>query len=190
MSIDEALPLILKRANRPLGGSDQTDPVGVWDSTKWLDIFECMLRIDDYAHTENLSGTSSYLDQWAKSDPAGLNEALLKESKKLLLAVVLVITPRALGHLSSQISLTHWMEAARAVNRVSKEQFRALHDVSGLEAYLAGRTRQTPTVDLPWVLPLPAPSMLRVVQSMKFRLGLVSDKGYREAMRRYIRFYC
>ncbi len=149
-----------------------------------------MLRIDDAAFTESLSGTSSFLDDWARQSPTSLVETLRRENKRMLLAVLLLVSPRALGFLSSHLPLTYWMEAARAVNRISPEQFKALRHTGELEEYLAGRSRQAPRLNLPSVFPLPAPSMLRVVQSMKFRMGLTGDEGYREAMRRYIRFYC
>jgi hypothetical protein len=191
VSIDEALPIILKRANYPLWAPhDPEDHVGLWTSTKWLDIFECMLRIDDAAATESLSGTNAYLDEWARSSPEALVESLRRENKRMLLAVLLVVTPRALGFLSSHLPLTYWMEAARAVNRISRDQFRGLRDTTDLQSYLSGSSGTPPKLNLPAVFPLPAPSMLRVVQSMKFRFGLVGDEGYREAMRRYIRFYC
>ena len=191
VSIDEALPIILRRANHPLEASrKQQASVGLWDSTKWLDIFECMLRIDDAAFTESLSGTSSFLDDWARQSPATLVDILRRENKRMLLAVLLLVSPRAPGFLSSHLPLTYWMEAARAVNRISPEQFKALRHNRELEEYLAGRSRNAPRLNLPSVFPLPAPSMLRVVQSMKFRMGLSGDEGYREAMRRYIRFYC
>ena len=191
MSIDEALPIILKRANYPLWAPhDPQDHVGLWTSTKWLDIFECMLRLDDAACAESLSGTNLYLDEWARRNPESLVETLRRENKRMLLAVLLVVTPRALGFLSSHLPLTYWMEAARAVNRISREQFRALRDTSELQSYLSGGSKHPPRLSLPSVFSLPAPSMLRVVQSMKFRFGLVGDEGYREAMRRYIRFYC
>jgi len=191
VSIEEALPIILRRANHPLWAPvDPEGRIGLWDSTRWLDIFECMLRIDDAAQAESLSATSAYFDEWAKNDPRALVEALRRENKRMILAVLLVVSPRALGSLSSHLSLTYWMEVARAVNRVSREQFQSLRDTSELEAYLAGRSSRQPRLNLPSVFPLPAPSMLRVVQSMKFRFGLVADDGYRKAMRRYIRFYC
>lgn len=191
VSIEEALPIILRRANFPVWAPRNSEEnVGLWTSTKWLDIFECMVRIDDAAAAESLSDTNPLLDSWALQNPRTLVEALRRENGRMLLAVLLVVSPRALGNLSSHLPLTYWMEAARAVNRVSVEQFRALTDTSALGEYLAGRSRHAPRVDLPTVFPLPAPSMLRVVQSMKFRFGLTGDEGYREAMRRYIRFYC
>lgn len=149
-----------------------------------------MLRIDDAALAESLSGTSTFLDEWARKSPATLVDTLRRENKRMLLAVLLLITPRALGVLSSHLPLTYWMEAARAVNRISHDQFRALRENRELEQYLSGHSGRAPRMNLPSVFPLPAPSMLRVVQSMKFRMGLTGEKGYAEAMRRYIRFYC
>lgn len=191
MMIDEALPIILRQANTGMSGAFSLEgDVGFWLRMKALDIFECMIRVDDVAQARSLVGVNSQLDSWALSDPASLAEKLLAEPRTLTLGVLLTVSTAALGQLASHLPLTRWMEVARAVNRVSFGQASALRESRALERYLCGSGGPSPRLDLPWVLPLPAPSALRVVQNFRFRRGLIEDAGYQEAMRRYIRFFC
>lgn len=191
MMIDEALPIILRQANTSVPAALSLEgEVGFWLRMRALDVFECMIRIDDVASSQSLTGLSAEIDGWARSDPVSLAGRLMRERRAITLAVLLTISPVALGRLSEHLPLIHWMEAARAVNRVSPDQASALRQNTQLESYLVGKTPQRPRLNLPWVLPLPAPSALRVVQNFRFRRGLMEDTGYREAMRRYIRFFC
>lgn len=191
MLIDDALPIILRQANSGMPAALSLEgEVGFWLRMKALDIFECMIRIDDVARAQSLTGLSPQLDGWALSDPVSLAGRLMREKRAITLAVLLTISPHALGRLSEHLPLTHWMEAARAVNRVSPDQASALRRNPQVEQYLCGKMSTPPRLNLPWVLPLPAPSALRVVQNFRFRRGLMEDSGYREAMRRYIRFFC
>lgn len=189
--IGDALPILLRQANAELSGAFSIKgDFSLRERLRALDIFECMIRIDNVASTEHLSGINSHLDHWALSDPQSLARRLSELPKTLTLAVALTISAGGLGALSNHISLYHWIELARAANGVSSTQAEALRRNHKLEPYLSGGTPDQPQIDLPRVLSFPLPSALRVVQNFRFRKGLMEDSGYREAMRRYVRFFC
>lgn len=191
MPIDEALPIILAEMNAVRSRTTVDLPrVGLRRRLTAMDIFEIMVRIDDLAIVHSLSGSSSELDRWALNDCAGLVRRLNGEPGSFLLAVLLTISPHGLAQMASQLSLFRWMEVARALNGVTENQFRALHNLQDFEDYLTGATARRPKVDLPYVFPLPAPSVLRIVQGFKFRFEIFKDQGYQQAMKRYIRFFC
>lgn len=191
MPIEESLSIILAemlairtRAPAPEGSVSLTDRMTT------LDIFEMMIRIDDLAVQSSLSGTSPALEHWAQVDCPSLLRRLEKEPRGLLLAVLLKLTPRGLASIARHLSFFRWMEIARAANNLSSDQLEAIRASYELDSYLTGTTHNRPRLDLPFMFPLPMPSVLRVVQSARFRLNLLKQEGYDEALRRYMRFFC
>ena len=148
----------------------------MWLRVKALDIFECMIRIDEVSHSHYLSALNRSLDQWALTDPRSLCSRLLGESGQLTLATLLTVSAPALGRLSPQLPLKTWLEAARAANKITPDHAAGLKKCRTLEPYLLGESRRVPRLSLPWVLPLPAPSMLRAVQNFRFRQSLLAKK--------------
>jgi hypothetical protein len=149
-----------------------------------------MIRIDDLAVTSSLSGTSPALDHWAEVDCASLLRRLEEEPRSYLLAVLLILSPRGLARVAQHLSFFRWMEVARAANNLSPDQLAAIRGSRELEGYLTGSGYNRPRLDLPVVFPVPLPSVLRVVQSARFRFNLLKQEGYDEALRRYVRFFC
>ncbi len=191
MPIDEALPIILAEMNAVRNRTTVDLPrVGWRRRLTAMDIFEIMVRIDDVAIVNSLSGSSFELDRWALNDCAGLVRRLSTEPGSFLLAVLLTISPQGLAQMASQLSLFRWMEVARALNGITPDQLKALNYLKELEDYLMGATSRRPKVDLPFVFPLPAPSVLRIVQGFRFRFEILKEQGYQQAMKRYIRFFC
>lgn len=162
--------------------------VGLQDRLQALDIFEMMIRVDDLSQQTGLSGSCLELERWAELDVASLGRRLSKESGGIVLATLLLLSPRALGAVAPEISFLRWMEVARALNHITQEQLRMLHGDCGLQGYLMG-TAGRPELNFPWVFPLPLPSVLRVVQSTRFRLGLMKPEGQAEAKQRHARFF-
>lgn len=154
-----------------------------------LDIFEMMIRIDDLAVASSLSGRNPTLQRWAENDAASLVHRLAGEPKSYLLAVLLTVAPTGVGQLACHLSFFTWMELARAANNLSQDQLQALARCAEFEPYLLGEGSTRPRIDMPMVFLFPLPSMLRVVQSARFRLGLLKPQGYDEALRRYVRFF-
>jgi hypothetical protein len=191
MPIEESLSIILAEM---LAIRTRTAPpdasVSLTDRMTTLDIFEMMIRVDDLAMQAGLSGTSPTLEQWAHADCPSLLHRLEQEPRGYLLAVLLLLSPRGLACVARHLSFFRWMEVARAANNLSLDQLRAIGQCSELEHYLTGVSRQRPRLDLPMLFPLPLPSVLRVVQSARFRLNLLKQEGHEEALRRYVRFFC
>lgn len=155
-----------------------------------LDIFEMMIRIDDLAVASSLSGINPMFERWALADPSSLVHRLEQEPKGYLLAVLLTVAPKGLAQMARHLSFFTWMEVARAANNLSQDQLEQLRDCRELEEYLAGSGQKRPDLSLPLIFPLPMPSVLRVVQSARFRLKLLGQEGYEEALQRYVRFFC
>lgn len=191
MPIEESLSIILAEM---LAFRTRTAPpeasVSISDRMVTLDIFEMMIRIDDLSMENGLSGASPTFDQWALTDCPSLLARLEREPRGYLLAVLLLLSPRGLAGVARHLSFFRWMEAARAANNLSPDQLKTLARCGELEAYLTGASRQRPRLDLPMLFPIPVPSVLRVVQSARFRLGLLKQEGHDEALRRYVRFFC
>lgn len=191
MPIEESLSIILAEM---LAIRTRTSPpeaaVSLTDRMTTLDIFEMMIRIDDLAVQSSLSGTRPALEHWAQVDCPSLLKRLETEPRGFLLAVLLTLTPRGLACVARHLSFFRWMEIARAANNLSPDQLNAIASSPHLESYLTGHTHTRPRLDLPLILPIPMPSVLRVVQSARFRLNLLKQEGYDEALRRYVRFFC
>jgi hypothetical protein len=187
MRIDEAIPTILRRKHGMLTGPTAViSPAEAWREAQLLDTFECMILVED----ASTSLSSPRLDHWAVTDPVSLVARLAREPRKFTLATLLHLSPHGLGCLSWVLPHLQWLEAARAANNISADQLSKLGATNTLEAYLHGDIREAPRLDLPMVFPLPAPSVLRVIQNLRFRFRLQKEQGYQEAMQRYIRFYC
>ncbi len=165
-----------------------TIKVGLQDRLQALDIFEMMIRVDDLSQQTGLSGSCPELERWAELDVGSLGRRLSKERGGIVLATLLLLSPQALGAVAPEISFLRWMEVARALNHITQEQLRMLRGDCGLQGYLMG-TARIPELNFPWVFPLPLPSVLRVVQSTRFRLGLMKPEGQAEARRRHARFF-
>lgn len=191
MPIEESLSIILAEM---LAIRTRTPPpdasISLTDRMTTLDIFEMMIRIDDLAVTSSLSGTSPALDHWAEVDCASMLRRLDEEPRSYLLAVLLILSPRGLARVAQHLSFFRWMEVARAANNLSPDQLAAIRGSRELERYLTGSGYNRPRLDLPVVFPVPLPSVLRVVQSARFRFNLLKQEGYDEALRRYVRFFC
>jgi hypothetical protein len=191
MPIEESLSIILAEM---LAIRTRTPPpsasVSLTDRMTTLDIFEMMIRIDDLAVASSLSGTSPTLEHWVEVDCPSLLRRLENEPRGYMLAVVLVLSPRGLARVARHLSFFRWMEIARAANNLSPDQLKAIRGNHALEAYLTGASSVRPALDLPMLFPLPMPSVLRVVQSARFRFNLLQAEGHEEALRRYVRFFC
>lgn len=189
LPLAEAISILLEdiiavrhRRSRPVA------KVAISDRLQALDLFEMMIRVDDVASQAGLSGSCPELERWAELDPDSLGARLATEPGGLVLAVLLLLSARALGRVAPQISFLRWMELTRALNHITQPQLAALRSSEGLERYLLG-TAARPDLNFPWVFPLPLPSVLRVIQSTRFRLGLLRPEGQAEAWRRYARFF-
>ncbi len=191
-TLEEALPIILGEMVALKGGLPAPrGEISLEQRLSALDRFEMMIRIDDVAVQAGLSEICPQLDRWATVDPPSLVRRLRQEPGHFSLAALLTLSPQGLARMASELSLLRWMEVVRALNRVSPEQLTLLRqNHQMLEDYLLGISSSPPPLDLPWVLPVPAPSILRVVQGIKFRYSLLEEEGYRAAMARYIRFFC
>lgn len=191
MPIEESLSIILAEMLAIRTRSAPPDAsVSITDRMTTLDIFEMMIRIDDLAVHCGLSGTGSVLEHWAQTDCPSLLRRLDDEPRAYLLAVLLLLSPKGLASVARHLSFFRWMEVARAANNLSPDQLSAIGRCRDLEDYLTGAIRQRPRLDLPMLFPLPLPSVLRVVQSARFRLQLLKQEGHDEALRRYVRFFC
>lgn len=191
MPIEESLSIILAEM---LAIRTRTPPpeasVSLTDRMTSLDIFEMMIRIDDLAVQSALSGTSAALEHWTEVDCPSLLRRLETEPRGFLLAVLLQLSPRGLARVAQHLSFFRWMEVARAANNLTTDQLMAIARDHQLERYLAGSNLPRPRLDLPLLFPLPMPSVLRVVQSARFRMNLLKQEGHDEALRRYVRFFC
>lgn len=191
MPIEESLSIILAEM---LALRTRTPPpeasVGLTDRMTILDTFEMMIRIDDLAVEAALSGTSPELQQWSEVDCASLVRRLEEEPRAFVLPVLLTLAPRGIARMATHVPFMSWMEIARAANNLNADQLASLRRSGELESYLTGKTRSRPRLDLPLLFPLPLPSVLRVVQSARFRVSLLKEEGYQEALRRYVRFFC
>ncbi len=190
MPLAEAIALLLEditavRDRRPR----LIDRVRMQDRLQALDLFEMMIRVDDLGQSAGLTGSCPELERWVELEPETLGRRLARESGPILLATLLVLSPRSLARLAPTLSFLRWMEIARALNNISPNQLAFLHQVTNLESYLLGQTSGAPPLDMPWVFRLPLPSVLRVVQSTRFRFGLIKPEGQAEAWRRYARFF-
>lgn len=190
MPIAESLSIILAemlavRNRAPL----PEETVTVSERMTTLDIFEMMILVDDVARSASLSGCCPGLEHWATVDCPSLLRRLEGEPRAFLLAVLLTLSPRGLAAMADHLSFFRWMEVARAANNLTLDQLRALRGCHDLEGYLLGNGSSRPRLDLPMVFPLPFPSVLRVVQSARFRLRLLKPEGYDEALQRYARFF-
>ena len=191
MTIDEAIPHILKKFHGILKGERGRIPgLSPWTQMTALDTFECMIRLEDTAQNGGVANSNPRLDQWACTDPEGLKDRLRTEPRNLTLAVLLTISPKGMGELARHLSFLAWMDTTRAANRLDESHFRTIRCNMELEDYLLGHSSSLPPLKLPYVLPFPVPSMLRVVQNFRFRKKLLKDLGYQQAMKRYIRFFC
>ena len=190
--IDEVLPTILRDAHSHLSGAfSLRGEVGLSVRIRAMDIFECMICIDNAASRAYLTGCYQRLDGWALSEPGSLAERLRLLPRTWSLATVLTITPRAMGRLCEEFSLYTWMELARASNGVSADQAAELRENRELETFICEDVSvEPPSLNLPTVMALPMPSALRVVQNFRFRKGLRQDSGYQDAMRQYVKFFC
>lgn len=191
MPIEESLSIILaemlairKRTPPPEASVSLTNRMTI------LDIFEMMILIDDLAVASGLSGSRPALEHWVEVDCPSLLARLEREPRGYLLAVVLVLSPRGLATMARHLSFFRWMELARAANNLNSDQLRAIGQCQELEGYLMGHSRFPPRLDLPLLFPIPMPSVLRVLQSARFRLRLLKQEGHDEALRRYVRFFC
>jgi hypothetical protein len=155
-----------------------------------LDTFEMMIRLDDLAVETDLCGLNPGLQHWAEVDCGSLVRRLKQESRSYLLPVLLTLTPRGLARMAEHLSFFQWMEAARAANNLTPDQIARIRRCRELEPYLLGNSHARPRLDLPMQFPLPMPSVLRVVQSARFRLGLLKQEGHDQALARYVRFFC
>lgn len=190
MTFEESLSIILAemlairtRTSAPEAAVTLTDRMTI------LDIFEMMIRIDDLAVESALSGTNRGLDHWAVVDTPSLVRRLANEPRSYTLATLLTLSPRGLASVARHLSFFSWMEVARAANNLTRDQLAEIGR-SELEAYLTDASPRRPRLDLPLVFVLPLPSVLRVVQSARFRLNLLKQDGYDQAMGRYVRFFC
>lgn len=191
MTIDEAIPHILKKFHGILKGERSRVPgLSPWIQMTALDTFECMIRIEDTAQAGHVANSNPRLDHWALSDPESLYQRLRKEPSKYTLAVLLTISPKGMGMLARHLSFLSWMDSTRAANRLDESHFVTIRGNQELEDYLLGHSSTQPDLKLPFVLPVPLPSMLRVVQNFRFRKNLLKDSEYQQAMRRYIHFFC
>lgn len=154
-----------------------------------LDIFEMMILLDDLAQSSGLSGLNQALDRWASLDGASFVARLSCEPNSLLLASLLTIGPRGLAGVADHLKFFRWMEVTRAGNNLSQDQLRSIGSCTSLEPYLNGAYVARPQLKLPFISSFPLPSMLRVVQSARFRLGLLREEGHRAAMLHYARFF-
>ena len=156
-----------------------------------LDTFEMMIRLDDLAMETKLSGTSPGLQHWAEVDGSSLLRRLEREPRSYLLPVLLTLDPRGLARMAEHLSFFQWMEVTRAANNLDPDQVASIGNASReLERYLMGESSACPRLSLPMLLPLPLPSVLRVVQSARFRIGLLKQEGHDAALARYVRFFC
>ncbi len=187
LPLPEAISLLLEDIVAAKQQRPRPD-VALMDRLQALDLFEMMIRVDDLSEQGGLSGGNPELDRWAELDPASFGRKLSAEPGGIILATLLLLSPRALGALAPQLSFMRWMEVTRALNHVTPEQLRGLRGDYRLEQYLTGAAGR-PHLNFPWVFPLPLPSVLRVVQSTKFRLGLMNPEGQAEARRRHARFF-
>ncbi len=190
LSLAEAIALLLEditavRDQRPR----LIDRVRMQDRLQALDLFEMMIRVDDLGQSAGLTGSCPELERWAELEPETLGRRLTRESGSVLLATLLVLSPKSLARLAPSLSFLRWMEVARALNNVSPEQLAFLPQADQLQSYLLGQSNGAPNLNMPWMFPLPLPSILRVVQSGRFRMGLVKPEGQAEAWRRYARFF-
>lgn len=190
MTFEESLSIILAEMLAIRTRSAAPDAaVNLTDRMTTLDIFEMMIRIDDLALESGLSGRNPQLDHWAMVDTPSLIQRLSSESRSFTLATLLTLSPRGLAAVARHLSFFTWMEVARAANNLTRDQLNSIGRCE-LEAYLTGVSSLRPRLDLPLVFALPLPSVLRVVQSARFRLNLLKQHGYDQAMARYVRFFC
>lgn len=190
MTFEESLSILLAEMLAIRTRSAAPDAaVTLTDRMTTLDTFEMMIRIDDLAVESGLSGRNLQLDDWAVGDAPSLLKRLQAESRAYTLATLLTLSPRGLAAVARYLSFFSWMEVARAANNLTRDQLAAIERCE-LEAYLTGTQSRRPKLDLPLVFMLPLPSVLRVVQSARFRLNLLKQEGYEQAMARYVRFFC